>query len=287
MIFALIVATVLVLLIAFTQRDKLPFASNFTQLNDKLKGFLAPFKSLLQDKKPEKFVEPTTKIEFRLIKGGCFILGDTFGDGDSDERPTKEVCLNDFYIATKETTQEQWLRVMKNNPSTFKDPLLPVDNVNIKDIEEFLAVLNKNDTNFKYTLPSEVQWEYACRSGGKNQKYSGTSKDDELKDYAWFGANSAGKPHPVGTLKPNALGLFDLSGNVWEWTDDDYNPDCYKSISKDNPVCKGNAGNKVIRGGSWSLSERFCRCSARRGAVPLGKANNVGFRLVAYTVKGN
>lgn len=268
-------------LFVFIWNDQSVLNKQVNSLIDTMKYYVKSIKTVSEEKELNNFIEPKTKIEFTLIKGNCFIMGDTFGDGDADERPTREVCIKDFYISKKETTQMQWMSLMSSNPSTIKEPLFPVDNVNIKDIDEFLSVLNHKDSKFKYRLPTEAEWEYACTSGGKLEKYSGTSNETELSDYGWFGTNSGGKPHPVGTAKPNNLGLFDMSGNVWEWTEDDYISDCYKKINKDNPICKGVSDNKVIKGGSWNLSERFARCSAKRGAHPLGKANNVGFRIVA------
>ncbi len=268
----------------FSLNNEYPLNNQLTSFMDKIKYYVKSVKTLSEVKELNNFTEPITKIEFTLVKGNCFLMGDTFGAGDPDERPSHEVCVKDFYISTKETSQMQWMSLMANNPSTIKEPQLPVDNVNIKDINEFLIHLNHRDSKFHYRLPTEAEWEYACRSGGKEEKYSGTSKETEFKDYGWSGTNSGGKPHPVGTLKPNGIGLFDMSGNVWEWTQDDYIPDCYKKINKDNPICKGASDNKVIKGGSWNLSERFARCSAKRGAYPFGKANNVGFRVVAISV---
>ncbi|MCX8069963.1 MAG: formylglycine-generating enzyme family protein [Thermodesulfovibrionales bacterium] len=264
----------------FLYKDKLAFTSKLTSAIEIIKYYS---NSIVDKKEPNRFIEPITKIEFIFVKGGCFTLGDTFGDGDIDERPSKEVCVKDFYISSTEIPKKQCINIMSNNASDIKDPLLPVDNVNMKVIDDFLVRLNNNDMKFKFRLPMEAEWEYACRSGGKKEKISGTANEKDFEKYGWFGTNSGGKPHHVGTAKPNGLGLYDMSGNVWEWTQDDYIPDCYKFINKDNPICKGVSSNKVIRGGSWNLSERFARCSARRGSDPLGKANNVGFRVVAVS----
>ena len=254
------------------------FSSSF----NKFKTYTTSLKEKSITSLPKTFIEPKANIEFILLKGGCFNMGDTFGDGDSDEKPVVQICVQDFYMSKYEITQGQWLRLIDKNPSYFKDLNLPVDNVNMNDLLVFLSHLNQNNEKIKYKLPTEVEWEYACKSGAKGEKYSGTSNETELKSYSWFGTTSAGKPHHVGMLKANSFGLFDLSGNVWEWTESDYSPDCYNFMTKGSHICKGTfTGNKVIRGGSWNLSERFARCSARRGADPLGKAYNIGFRIVA------
>ncbi len=159
-------------------------------------------------------------IELINVPGGCFQMGDLFGDGLADETPVHEVCLSDFRIAKYEVTQGLWERVMGNNPSVFKTcgENCPVDNVTWEDAQKFITKFNKLTGN-KYRLPTEVEWEYACRGAGSKQKFCGGDNPNIL---AWYSGNSAGKTHPVGQKQPNGLGIFDMSGNVWEWVSDWY-----------------------------------------------------------------
>ena len=142
------------------------------------------------------YTDPTTGIEMILVKGGCFQMGDTFGDGSPYERPLHEVCVDDFYVGKYEITQGQWKAIMGNNPSRYKDwgDNCPVEKVSWNDIQEFISKLNQK-TGKAYRLPTEAEWEYAAKSGGKNEKYSGSNDVDSV---AWFGKNSGGKTHPVG-----------------------------------------------------------------------------------------
>jgi formylglycine-generating enzyme required for sulfatase activity len=239
-------------------------------------------KDITQQNAPEKYTDPITGIEFIFIPGGCYRMGDIFGDGDADEKPVHEVCVNDFYISKYEVTQGQWGSLMGKNPSSFTvGKTYPVDKISWQDTQNFITALKNKNSVSKFRLPTEAEWEFACRSGGKSEKWAGTGNEASLGKYAWFGSNSGGKPHAVGTAKPNNLGLYDMSGNVWEWVEDDYAPDCYQDQDKNNPVCiRGRGSNRVIRGGSWNLSARFARCSTRSSANPNNSAYSVGFRLV-------
>lgn len=233
-------------------------------------------------KPPGKYTDPSTGIEFVFIPGGCYQMGDIFGDGDADEKPVHEVCVNDFYMSKYEVTQGQWGSLMGKNPSSFPmGKSYPVEKISWQDTQNFITALKKKNSVAKFRLPTEAEWEYACRSGGKNEEWAGTGKEAALGEYAWSGLKSGGKPHPVGSAKPNGMGLYDMSGNVWEWVEDEYAPDCYQDQEKDNPVCiRGKGDNRVIRGGNWYLSARFARCSARSSANPNIGAYSVGFRLV-------
>jgi len=228
----------------------------------------------------EKYTDPATGIEFIYIQGGCYLMGDIFGDGDTDEKPVHEVCVNDFYISRYEVTQGEWKILMGKNPSFFAlGKNYPVEKISWQDTQDFITALKNKNSTCRFRLPTEAEWEYACRSGGKKEKWAGTGNEAALGEYAWIGSNSGGKPHPVGSAKPNSPGLYDMSGNVWEWVEDDYAPDCYQDQEKDNPLCI-RGGNRVIRGGNWILSSRFARCSARSSANPSERPNSVGFRLV-------
>lgn len=197
------------------------------------------------------------------IPGGTFMMGCTNEHGNDcyeNEHPVKEVIIKSFYISKYEVTQEQWMAIMGSNPSYFKGcNMCPVENVSYNDINSFISKLNKVSGQI-YSLLSEEEWEYASRGGGDGTRYSGS---DNIEDVAWFLTNSGSKTHPVGQKKANGYGLYDMSGNVWEWT-------------------KTNFGKttKVIRGGSWSHNARDCRVSNRGSDVSANWSNNYfGFRL--------
>ncbi len=223
-------------------------------------------------------------IEMVYVKGGCYQMGDTFGDGNSDEKPVHEVCPDDFYIGKYEVTQGQWKAIMGNNPSYFKDcgDNCPVEQVSWNDAQEFIRKLNQRTKNNpqapfgkgEFRLPTEAEWEYAARSGGKSEKYSGGNDIDSV---AWYNSNSGSKTHPVGQKKPNGLGLYDMSGNVWEWVNDWYGS--YSSGSQNNPKGLSSGPGRVARGGSWLYSARFVRASSRNFFTPDFRGYFLGFRL--------
>ncbi len=227
----------------------------------------------------KKFKDPTTGMEFVFVKGGCFRMGDAFGDGGSDERPAHEVCVNDFYMGIYEVTQVQWERVMDGNPSHFKKGgNYPVEQVGWNDVQNFIERLNRQSGK-KYRLPTEAEWEYAARSGGKREKWAGTNSESELGDYVWYDKNSGGSTHPVGEKKPNGLGLYDMSGNVWEWCADSYDQDYYRNSPRDNPQGPGSGSSQVLRGGSWLFGPWDARAAIRLGGPPSYGSIIVGFRL--------
>ena len=213
-------------------------------------------------------------------------MGDTFGDGESDEEPVHTVCVGDFYMGETEVTQGKWQEIMGNNPSRFKGCNdCPVENVSWNDVQEFIRRLNEKSTLNKggeggiYRLPTEAEWEYAARSGGKKERYTGTSNEAELGEYAWYDENSGGKTHPVRQKRPNGLGLYDMSGNVWEWVSDWYGEDYYKSSPKDNPKGPSTGKYRVFRGGSCVDSPRFSRAAVQDRAEPAWRDSDIGFRL--------
>ncbi|WP_295457701.1 SUMF1/EgtB/PvdO family nonheme iron enzyme [uncultured Thiodictyon sp.] len=186
--------------------------------------------------------------EFVTIKGGCFRMGDVFGDGGDNERPVHKVCVKGFKLAKYEVTQWQWRQVMGSNPafSQYCGDDCPVEQVSFDDIQAFIAKLNAQ-TGLTYRLPNEAEWEYACRSGGKDQCYCG---GDDLGALAWYGDNSGRKSHPVGAKQANGLGLYDMSGNVREWT---CSADQERTADSEN-TCSGNheaTAGRMLRGGSW------------------------------------
>lgn len=218
-------------------------------------------------------------MEFLLIKGGCFDMGDNFGDGSGDENPEHEVCLDDFYIGKYEITQGQWEEVMGDNPSkSQKGRSHPVENVSWNDIQKFIKKLNEK-TGRNYRLPTEAEWEYAARSGGKSEKFAGTSDKSELGRYAWYSDNSDSRTHPVGQKESNGLGLYDMSGNVYEWVWDNYDEEYYERSRKDNPKGLLSGKYKVLRGGSWYVKLKNVRSADRFRLIPYYKSSNFGFRL--------
>ena len=164
---------------------------------------------------------------------------------------------------------------MGSNPSYFKGPKRPVENVSWKDCDDFIKELNRL-TGQNFRLPTEAEWEYAAR-GGKNKdsyKYSGRR---DIADVAWYREISSSKTHDVGQKSPNSLGLYDMSGNVWEWCYDLYGD--YPSGHQSNPKGPDSGSRRVIRGGSWNDSARQCRVSYRYGSTPSYRSSSVGFRL--------
>ncbi|MEO5357523.1 MAG: formylglycine-generating enzyme family protein [Nitrospirae bacterium YQR-1] len=223
---------------------------------------------------------PITGMEFVFVKGGCYQMGDMFGEGDKDEKPLHEVCLDSFYIGKYPVTQGQWTKVTGSNASaSLSGDEYPVECVSWYEAMEFINKLNTT-AGVRYRLTTEAEWEYACRGGGKKEKWAGISDITELGEYAWYDGNSGMIPHPVGRKKPNSLGLYDMSGNVWEWVEDVYDEAAYKKHSLSNPVNTGSEGNRVMRGGSWRTPQQFLRCSYRSHNSPDFRDFHIGFRLV-------
>ncbi len=220
------------------------------------------------------------EIQLTTVKGGCFEMGDTFGNGGLDEKPAHEVCVNDFRIGKYEVTQEQWQAVMGANPSKNKGgPHYPVDNVSWADARDFIRRLNEQSGQ-KWRLPTEAEWEYAARGGGMKLRFAGTDSKENLDEYAWYDNNSDMKPHQVGTKKPNGLGLHDMSGNVWEWCSDRYDRNYYKQSPRDNPKGDPFGINRIMRGGSASSGQGFLRASYRDYVAPTVRGDLFGLRLV-------
>lgn len=180
-----------------------------------------------------------------------------------------------FYLCKYEVTQRLWREVMGDNPSEMQGDDLPVEDVNWNDCQTFIAKLNEL-TGKHFRLPTEAEWEYACR-GGKNSKGYKYSGSDNLDEVAWYDENSDGKTHPVGQKQPNELGLYDMSGNVWEWCSDWYGS--YSSSSQTNPTGLTSGSMRVLRGGGWSYDAGSCRVSCRGGIDAYFRDNCYGFRL--------
>ena len=219
------------------------------------------------------------EIEMVYVEGGTFIMGCTSeqSDCDNDEKPQHQVTLNSFYIGKYEMTQEQWKEVMGHNPSWFKNcESCPVESVTWNEIQKFIQKLNAK-TGKNYRLPSEAEWEYAARGGKHSQgyKYSGSSRIDII---AWYDENSSSKTHSVGQKSPNELGIFDMTGNVWELCSDIYGP--YSSDPLINPQGSMKGSKHVYRGGSWYNLESQCHISNRSDGNTFYYLNSDhGFRL--------
>ncbi len=226
----------------------------------------------------ETFTDPVTGMEFVRVCGGIFKLGDTFGDGAGNELPVHEVQVDAFFIGKYPVTQSQWQKVMSTNPSQFHGSLHPVEQITWHDVQTFINKLTgMSEGKIKYRLPTESEWEYAARSGGKNEKYAGGGNIDAV---AWYDENSNDCTHPVGEKAPNGCGIYDMSGNVWEWCLDKYREDAYELHSKENPFCSEGGSDQVIRGGSWHLDAWSARCARRFGFPPDYCGPALGFRLV-------
>lgn len=220
-------------------------------------------------------------VEFKMVfvEGETFTMGATSEQGDDayeDEYPTHRVTLSDYYIGETEVTQALWQAVMGSNPSYFKGDNLPVENVSYDDVKTFITKLN-GKTGKTFRLPTEAEWEYAARGGKKSKgyKYSGSNNID---DVAWYSENSNDKTHPVKTKIPNELGLYDITGNVWEWCSDWYG--AYSSSSQTNPTGPSLGSDRVSRGGSWNNNARCCRASYRYDDILSNLGDFLGFRLV-------
>jgi len=219
-------------------------------------------------------------IEMIPVKGGCYKMGDASEEGEDNERPVHEVCVKDFLIGKYPVMQTQWIGVTGKNPSAHANcgHFCPVENVSWDEIQAFLRKL-KDRTGKQYRLLTEAEWEYAARSGGKDEKWAGTSVEVELGDFAWYLANSQYKSHPVATRKPNGLGIYDMTGNVWQWTSDRYQEDYYATSPRDNPPGPAEGEKRVLRGGFWGSTAPLCRTARRIGVRPDAKAAGYGFRV--------
>lgn len=238
-------------------------------------------------------VEIFKSIEMVYIDGGNFLMGDTFGDGESGEKPLRQVLIGNYYIGSYEVTQIEWEGVMGSNPSKFKGKRNPVENISWLDAIDFCNKLSKNEglsPVFKikgnmvyadflangYRLPTEAEWEFAARGGikTKSTKFAGTNI---LTKTGWYYGNSGNSTHPVGDKQPNELGLFDMSGNVWEWCMDWKG--VYQLKQDVNPTGLATGSYRVLRGGSWKDFENTCRVSRRDGNAPTYTNDSVGFRI--------
>ena len=215
------------------------------------------------------------------VEGGTFTMGATSEQGseaDSDEKPAHQVTLSSFSIGKYEVTQEEWEAVMGSNPSKFKGAKRPVEQVSWNDCQEFIRKLNAL-TGKRFRLPTEAEWEFAARGGNRSNGYKYSGSNDQ-GNVAWYRDNSDDITHLVGLKLPNELGLYDMSGNVWEWCQDWFDSSYYGKSPSTNPVNNTSTSNRVNRGGSWFYDlARDCRVSYRYGFAPDGRNGHLGFRL--------
>jgi formylglycine-generating enzyme required for sulfatase activity len=199
------------------------------------------------------------------VKGGCFEMGDTFGDGGADEKPVHKVCLDDFRMDKYEVTQAAYQTAMGKNPSNHENcPNCPVEEVSWDEAKAYCGKVGKR-------LPTEAEWEYAAREGGKKVKY-GTGKNEINCNTANYGG-CGGKTKPGGSHAPNALGLYDMSGNVFEWVADWYEGDYYGKSPEKNPKGPSDGAFRVLRGGSWFIRAVDSRAAYRYLREPAHRAN--------------
>ena len=225
-----------------------------------------------------RFTVRGVSFEMVRVEGGTFRMGATSeqeDEADGDEKPVHSVTLSSYYIGKTEVTQALWQAVMDSNPSYFKGADLPVEFVSWNDCQEFIQKLNSlTGRNFRF--PTEAEWEFACRGGNNScgYKYSGSNNLDSV---AWYDDNSDGQTHPVATKAPNELGIYDMSGNVWEWCGDWYAN--YTSNSQSNPSGPQSGSCRVIRGGGWDYVVWGCRLSFRFRFNPTYRIHFLGLRL--------
>ena len=224
----------------------------------------------------ETFTIGSVSFNMVKVKGGTFKMGSNDSEALDREKPVHSVTLSDYYIGETEVTQELWEVVMGTNTSYYSGSTKPVEMVSWDDCQKFINKLN-DLTGLEFRLPTEAEWEYAARGGNKSKgyKYAGSNTIDEV---AWYYDNLSSSTHPVGTKSPNELGIYDMSGNVWEWCSDWYA--IYTSVSQTNPTGPSTGSFRVFRGGGWNSSAQFCRVAHRGYGTPDIRNSNLGFRLV-------
>jgi formylglycine-generating enzyme required for sulfatase activity len=236
----------------------------------------------------EKYSIGVERLEIRSLNGPviasmdfCRIPAGTFLMGEQGKQ--HQVTLTkDFYMARYPVTQALWQVIMGNNPSHFKGKNHPVEKVSWGDAQEFITKLNERTRENRYRLPTEAEWEYACRSGSSETYCFGDDKK-LLGEYAWYSNNSDQKTHAVGEKKPNAWGLYDMHGNVWEWCQDWYKG--YSPGSVIDPVGPSSGSYRVGRGGSWNYDAGYCQSAYRLSLGPGYRPSNFGLRLAAFPVR--
>jgi formylglycine-generating enzyme len=251
------------------------------------------------------YKDPSLGMEFIHIQGGCYQMGDTFGDGFPSEKPVHEVCVNDFALAKYDVTvgefrtftvatgykteaeekggcgvfngsKWEWDATRNwRNPGFNQDDSQPVVCVSWNDAGAFVSWFSKVSGK-RCRLPTEAEWEYAARSGGKKEKYAG---GNDINALAWYHDNDGNNTHPVGTKEPNGLGLYDMSGNVLQWVQDWYDENYYSDSIRSNPQGPLSGNEKVLRGSAWSDASAYVRAARRSRKAPSHRGSLLGFRL--------
>lgn len=235
------------------------------------------------------WAEPITGMEFIWVPGGKFLMGSPESEEGrfDDEGPVHEVAVNGFWLGKHPVTQREWEKVMETKPSHFKgSERCPVERVSWEDAHQFIQkLISLSGEARRFRLPSEAEWEYACRAGTRTRFYTGDAEAD-LDQCGWYIENSNGEPHPVGEKEPNAFGLYDMHGNVWEWVEDEWHEN-YEGAPDGGRAWVDNqvASIRVVRGGCWDDDARSCRSASRDGYVPWFRDGYLGFR-VALSLPG-
>lgn len=227
-------------------------------------------------------------LELVWIPPGSFLMGSPEDEQAryDFESPQHEVTITEgFWMSKYEITQLQWLTIMGNNPSSFKGDNRPVEMVSWNDIrgtEGYLEQLNEKHPGYNFRLPSEAEWEYAYRAGTTTRFYWGDDLNHtQIDDYAWYEENSGGETHEVGQKLPNAWGLYDMAGNVWEWCEDDWHWDYLDAPNDGSPWVRSPRGSpRLLRGGSWDSHPNLCRAADRRYYSQVSRYFIFGFRVV-------
>jgi formylglycine-generating enzyme required for sulfatase activity len=237
-----------------------------------------------------KTITNSIGVKLVLIPKGTFMMGSPESEEgrDKDDETQHEVTISkDYYLGVYEVTQAQYEKVMGKNPSHFQGAIvgnenadLPVENVSwdeaVKFCKKLSALPEEKKAGRVYRLPTEAEWEYACRAGSKTA-YSFDDEEGLLPEYGWFNRNSSDRTHTVGLLEPNAWGLYDMHGNVWEWCSDRHEE--YPKGAVSDPTGPKEGSNRVHRGGSWDSQAAFCRSAIRSERTPVDRLINLGFRF--------
>ena len=270
--------------IQFTATTPGDYSGNVTFQNSALDGgqcVVLVHARAVTDVEPQTETFTVNGVTFKMVavEGGTFMMGATEeqgSDADSDEYPAHQVTLSSFAIGQTEVTQALWVAVMGSNPSSFIGELAcPVENVSWDDCQTFIIKLNEI-TGKHFRLPTEAEWEFAARGGNlsKGYKYAGSN---DIGEVAWYNGNASRKTHPIATKNPNELGLYDMTGNVWEWMQDWYAS--YSGDAQTNPIGPVSGSSRLNRGGGWKDVVKSCRVSNRGDNPPSTRYNLIGLRL--------
>lgn len=235
-----------------------------------------PLVPLVPLPQPRIWHHTQTGMAFAAVPSGCFQMGSDHHA--ANEKPPHEVCLDDFWIGVHEVTQGVWQQQVGTLPEQSRTgETLPVENVSWNDVQHLIEKLNRTGPT-QFRLPSEAEWEFACRSAGQEEPFCGGRAVNNL---AWHKENSDDHAHPTGKRQENGLGLYDMSGNVWEWVNDWYDPNYYQRSPTRNPKGPVTGRTKVFRGGSWRSAAKFLRSTLRYDLAPDRGYHLLGIRLVA------